>query len=70
MRPRGVSPCFSIARPEATTSQAPPSVTCELLPAVTLPYFRSKNGFSFARFAAVESSRTPSSAAWSLPARS
>ena len=34
---------------------------CELLPAVTLPYLRSKNGLSFARFSGVESSRTPSS---------
>ena len=35
---------------EASTTHAPPSVTCELLPAVTLPYLRSKNGLSFARF--------------------
>jgi hypothetical protein len=35
---------------EASSSQAAPSVICELLPAVTLPYLRSKKGFSLARF--------------------
>ena len=59
--------CFSTARSEASTSQAAPSVICELLPAVTLPYLRSKNGLSFARFSAVESSRTPSSARRACP---
>jgi hypothetical protein len=61
MRPFGSSLCFSTARADAITSHVPPSVICELLPAVTLPYLRSKNGFSFARLSGVESSRTPSS---------
>ena len=42
--------CFFTASSEARISQAAPSVICELLPGVTLPYFRSKKGFSFARF--------------------
>ncbi len=50
MRPIGASLCSSTARCDATITHAPPSVTCELLPAVTLPYLRSKNGFSLARF--------------------
>ena len=62
MRPRGSSLCSVTARSEARRSHAAPSVTCELLPAVTLPYLRSKKGLSFARFSGVESSRTPSSA--------
>ena len=37
---------------------------------MTLPYLRSKNGFSFARFSTVESLRTPSSFGYALPAAS
>ncbi len=35
--PRGVTPSFSAAAFEATTTAAPPSEICEALPAVTLP---------------------------------
>ena len=51
MRPSGVE--LVLRRPRARTrarATRAPSVICELLPAVTLPYLRSKNGFSFARF--------------------
>ena len=41
---------FFTASSEARISQAAPSVICELLPGVTLPYLRSKKGFSLARF--------------------
>jgi hypothetical protein len=41
-------PCFSTASLEASTSQAAPSVICELLPGVMLPYFLSKKGLSLA----------------------
>ena len=50
------------ASSEARTSQTPPSVICELLPGVTLPYLRSKKGLSLARPSIEESRRTPSSA--------
>ena len=50
MRPMGFRSCFFTASSEARTSHAAPSVICELLPGVTLPYLRSKNGFSLARF--------------------
>ena len=42
--PAAARRCLSTARSDASTSHAAPSVICELLPAVTLPYFRSKNG--------------------------
>ena len=45
----------------ASSSHEAPSVICELLPGVTLPYLRSKKGFSLARFSTDESRRTPSS---------
>jgi hypothetical protein len=63
MRPIGCSLWRATASSEASTSQTPPSVICELLPGVTLPYLRSKKGFSLARPAIEESRRTPSSAA-------
>jgi len=44
-------------------SQAAPSVICELLPAVTLPYLRSKNGRSLASDSGEASVLTPSSSA-------
>src|SRR6266851_1966409 len=61
MRPSGFRSWRFTASSVASTSHAAPSVICEEFPAVTLPYFRSKKGFSFARFSAVESLRTPSS---------
>ncbi len=61
MRPIGCRLCFFSASSEARISQAAPSVICELLPGVTLPYFRSKNGRSLARFSTDASLRTPSS---------
>ncbi len=54
---RASSPHLSDAR----ISQAAPSVICELLPGVTLPYLRSKKGLSLARFSTEASLRTPSS---------
>src|SRR5882762_3289997 len=61
IRPSGFRSWRFTASSVASTSHAAPSVICEEFPAVTLPYFRSKKGLSFARFSAVESFRTPSS---------
>src|SRR5439155_6092957 len=61
IRPSGFRSWRFTASSVAITSHAAPSVICEEFPAVTLPYFRSKKGLSFARFSAVESFRTPSS---------
>jgi hypothetical protein len=44
-------------------TQAAPSVICELLAAVMLPYFLSKKGLSLAMPAMLASARTPSSSA-------
>ena len=70
MRPMGCRSCLFSASSEASTSQAAPSVICELLPGVTLPYLRSKKGLSFARFSIEESRRTPSSSEYALPSPS
>ena len=61
MRPIGCRSFFFTASSEARISHAAPSVICELLPGVTLPYLRSKKGLSFARFCTEASRRTPSS---------
>ena len=58
-RPIGFSPCFETKSSEATTTAAPPSVICDELPAVTVPYRRSKTGLSFASASIVWFSRTP-----------
>ena len=63
----GVRSYFFRDSSDARISQAPPSVICELLPGVTLPYLRSKKGFSLARFSIEESARTPSSSVKALP---
>jgi len=52
---------------EASSSQAAPSVICEELPGVMLPYFLSKNGLSLANPAIEESRRRPSSSRYTAP---
>ena len=61
MRPIGSRLFFRTKSSDARISHAAPSVICELLPGVTLPYLRSKKGLSFARFWIEASRRTPSS---------
>ena len=70
MRPTGARPWRCAASSEARIIQAAPSVICELLPGVTLPYLRSKKGLSFARFSIDESRRTPSSSGKVAPSAS
>ena len=58
---RGLRPCSFTAASDARITQEAPSVICELLPGVTLPYGRSKAGLSSASFSTELSGRTPSS---------
>ena len=56
--PSGRIPSARAFSSAITTSAAAPSVSGEELPAVTLPYFLSKTGFSFAYASSCESLRT------------